>query len=139
LGEAAWSVTGHHRHPAGRPEEIRLHLVASAEVWLTCQRCLQPLREALAVDRTLRFVPGEDEAARLDEEGEEDVLALPRRLRLSELLEDELILALPLVPRHVACEPPRALVEPEPAAEVTAPAEPSPFAVLAGWKARAGG
>jgi len=130
-GQAPWTATGHCRHPAGRPEEIRLHLTASATVWLTCQRCLQPMREALVVDRTVRFVPGEDDAARLDEEGEEDVLALPRRLRLTELVEDELILALPLVPRHAVCQPPRDLTEPDPAA---AGPEPSPFAALAGLK-----
>lgn len=129
-----WSAEGLWRQPAGRPAEIRLRLRAEAEVWLACQRCLEPLRQPLRVDRVLRFVPGEDEAARLDEEGEEDVLALTRSLDLQELVEDELILELPVVPRHDRC--PVELGRP-PAGHGAAAADaaPHPFAALAALKA----
>ena len=74
------------------------------------------------------FVKGEDAAAALDAEAEDDVLALTPALDLRELIEDELLLALPLVPRHAHCpEPlPRAFVE-DPAVD---PAD-NPFAALA--------
>jgi uncharacterized protein len=97
--EGVWS-----RAPEDAQARARIQLRAHSRVWLTCQRCLQPLAVTLDVERTLCFVDGEDEAARLDEDREdEDVLALSRALDLRELLEDELIMALPLVPRHETC------------------------------------
>ena len=61
---------------------------------------------ALAVRPSLRFVRGEAQAEALDEDSEEDVLALTPALDLQPLVEDELILALPLVPRHEQCPKP---------------------------------
>lgn len=127
--DVAWRCAGERRRVAGGHDQTWLHLVAATEVWLTCQRCLQPLREALAVDRWLRFVPSEAEAETLDAESEEDVLALSRSLDLRELVEDELLLALPLVPRHASCSPPA-----QPAA--AAPAARQAFAALAPLKSR---
>ncbi len=121
--EVTWHCAGERRPVARGEAEIWLHLVARTEVWLICQRCLQPLREALAVDRWLRFVPGEAEAAALDAESEDDVLALSKTLDLRELIEDELLLALPLVPRHASCAPPMQ-VDAAPAAP------PNPFDAL---------
>ncbi len=91
----------------------------------------------VAVDRALRFVRGEDEAARLDEESDDDVLALAGRLDLAELAEDELILALPLVPMHDACPQPLAAdMAPAGADEAAGPARPNPFASLAALRGR---
>lgn len=136
---ASWRVQGLWRQPMGGTPEMRLRLQVRATVWQTCQRCLEPVAEALDVDRTVRFVPGEDDAARLDEDSDEDVLALSRSLDLPSLVEDELILALPLVPRHAAC--PRPLDVPALAASGASPAdggrlEPDehPFAVLKSLK-----
>jgi uncharacterized protein len=89
------------------------------------------------VQRRFRFVRNEDEAARLDEESEDDVLALPARLDLQALLEDELILALPIVPRHALCPEPLPLPAAEPLDE-EAPA-PNPFAALAALRRPPGG
>ena len=128
---AGWSASGSVRPMAGTEPELWLHLQADALVPLICQRCLQPFVAALRVDQHLRFVRNEDEAARLDEESEEDVLTLPPRLDLHALIEDELILALPLVPMHLECPQPLLqgglqvpVDEPEPAAA-------HPFAALA--------
>lgn len=128
-----WTAQGSLVPVAGAEPEIWLHLVAHAEVSLQCQRCLQPTREKLEVDRRFRFVRNEDEAERLDEASEDDVLALPPRLDLKDLLEDELILALPLVPRHAQCPNPLPL----PAAEALEEAQPpNPFAALAALRGR---
>jgi uncharacterized protein len=136
-GDVAWSVRGLWKQPVGRPAEMRLHLVAQATVHLTCQRCLQPMPLTLDVDRTIRFVPGEDEAAQLDEEGEEDVLALPRTLDLQELVEDELILTLPIVPMHDTCPQPLSFnAEAATDSETEEAERPNPFAALAALKAR---
>lgn len=131
-----WSATGERRAVAGGDDETWLQLRADATVTLRCQRCLQTLDEPLRVERRLRFVRGEDEAARLDELSDDDVLALPVRLDLRELVEDELILALPLVPRHASCAAPLPLRDDDEVAEEPAP---HPFAALAALRRRGSG
>lgn len=132
-GDLSWTAQGEQRPRHAAPPEVWLHLNAHANVHLTCQRCLAPLEQRLDVNRPLRFVGSEAEAEALDAELEEDVLELPRFLDLIELIEDELLLALPLVPMHENCPAP--LVMPGIAqVEEEAPAV-HPFAALKGWKA----
>lgn len=129
-----WAVRGERRVRAGAPAETWLHLKAGAGLALECQRCLGPVAVVLDVDRALQFVPGEDQAAALDAQSEDDVLALSRWLDLRELVEDELLLALPLVPRHEACPQPLPLAD-EPALPEGGEGErPNPFAVLQSLK-----
>jgi uncharacterized protein len=81
--------------------------------------------------RSFLFVHGEHAAAELDADSEDDVLALTRALDLRALVEDELLLELPLVPRHEVCpEPLKAAHEEIPPVEE----KPNPFAVLASLK-----
>lgn len=129
-----WQARGELRPLAGGAAEIWLQLKADVRLALCCQRCLAPVDETVALDRSLRFVADEQQAAALDAELEDDVLSLERVLDLRELVEDELLLALPLVPRHAECPQPLPLSEDE------APADerPNPFAVLAGLKGRGG-
>lgn len=128
--DVQWSATGERRRPLAIEPENWLHLVARAAVWLECQRCLQPVAVPLEVRRSFRFVRGEDAAARLDAETEDDVLELTQTLDLRELVEDELLLALPIVPRHELCTdaPPM-----QHEADETEPA-PNPFAALEALK-----
>jgi uncharacterized protein len=97
-----WRAVGSARRVGGEAQPW-LHLLAEADVVLQCQRCLQPLNEPVRVDRHFRFVADEDAAAALDDELEDEVLALPKSLNLRDLVEDEMLLALPLVPRHAVC------------------------------------
>ncbi len=127
----AWSARGEQRPVTGGEPEVWLQLQAETAVWLQCQRCLQPLHEPLAVARWFRFVATEEEAERLDETSEDDVLVLPRSLDLQDLLEDELILAMPLVPRHGTCPQPLPTSVGEEALEDE---PPNPFAALAALK-----
>jgi uncharacterized protein len=125
----AWSVRGERRAVAGGEAQTWLHLQACTSLRLSCQRCLQPMNVPLDIRPSLRFVQGEQQAERLDEDSEEDVLALGAALDLRVLIEDELILALPLVPRHDRCPQPL----PMSAGEVDAPAADPPahpFAAL---------
>lgn len=122
-----WRVQGERRAVTGGAPEIWLHLAASTAATLQCQRCLQPFAEPLAVDRHFRFVASEQEAERLDDELDDDVLVISRQFDLSALLEDELILALPLVPRHETCPDPL----PVPTGEEPEAAAENPFAALA--------
>lgn len=103
--EAAWRASGEQAQH-GAPPRTWLHLVASATVTMTCQRCLGPLAVPLEVDRRFGFVEGEAQAAALDAEVDDDVLAFEPAFDLHTLVEDELLLALPLVPRHDDCRPP---------------------------------
>ena len=150
--DVAWQARGERRPAAGEPE-LWLSLTADAPVWLTCQRCLQPMKEPLVLDRRLRFVHGESQAEAMDAESEDDVLALGRWLDLRELVEDELLLALPLVPRHAVCPQPLPVdVRLEPAsgpgfddgpgadpAPDPADEKPNPFAALLALKRGGGG
>jgi uncharacterized protein len=129
----SWQAHGESRRVRGGASQTWLHLSASADIALTCQRCLQPMTVQLDMQRSLRFVQGEDAAAAIDAESEDDVLALTRSMDLQELLEDELLLVLPLVPRHEQCPQPLPMA----AKEEPLPEErENPFAVLAGLKAR---
>lgn len=134
-GSVAWQATGSLVPVAGVEPELWLLLHADAAVPLECQRCLQPMIEQVQVRRRFRFVRSEELAARLDEESEDDVLVLSPRLDLHALLEDELILALPIVPRHGLC--------PQPLPLAAAPADeepaPKPFAALAALRGRQAG
>lgn len=125
-----WRASAEQRAVAGGEHQLWLHLTVRTTVWLTCQRCLQPYEHAIDIDRQMRFVADEASAEALDAESEDDVLALPRWLDLRQLVEDELLLALPLVPRHATCP------QPLTAAAAPPPDTAHPFAVLQALKGR---
>lgn len=124
-----WSARGELRRRAGAEPEVWLHLRVAAPLRLGCRRCLSPVDTPVEVESSLRFVAGEAQAAALDAESEEDVLALTRALDLRELVEDELLLALPLAPRHEVCPEPLPV---RGADEFVPEDRPNPFAVLSG-------
>ncbi|MCA0242429.1 MAG: DUF177 domain-containing protein [Proteobacteria bacterium] len=125
--EVHWSLRGEERPArAGQPPQVWLYLAADAVLPLICQRCLQPLQQPLALQRQFQFVPGEDAAAKLDGEVEHEVLPLTHDLDVHALLEDELLLDLPLVPRHEVCPQPLPV-----AADAAEPQDAHPFAALA--------
>ena len=128
-GVVNWSARGEARAMRGGESQVWLHLTAATSVPLECQRCLKPVDAALRLERSFLFVHGEDAAAQLDADSDEDVLALTRALDLRELIEDELLLALPIVPRHDACPEPLVASDADVADE-----KPNPFAALAALK-----
>jgi len=130
LAGVDWTALGARVPVTGGEAELWLHLRAQTPAWLTCQRCLQPFTTPLEVDRRLRFVRGEAQAEALDAELEDDVLALSKSLDLRELVEDELLLALPIVPRHGVCPQPLPVPLGESPAPEDAPARENPFAAL---------
>jgi uncharacterized protein len=124
-----WSATGEMRNPRHVAPEVWLRLKAGTLMSLTCQRCLGPVDVPVSVDRSFRFVPDEETAAAQDDESEEDVLALSRDFDLLELVEDELLMELPLAPRHETCPPVHVVVEDE-GFEGSSARHENPFAVL---------
>lgn len=126
----SWRARGAEVPVRGGSAELWLHLHAEVALPLICQRCLEPVTCPLVLERSFVFVADEARAAELDAEVEHDVLVVSRELDLHELLEDELLLELPLVPRHDHCPQPLA-----PGSDEQAGAEPAhPFAVLAGLR-----
>jgi uncharacterized protein len=129
-----WATHGERREQPPAAAEIWMHLRASITLELVCQRCLQSMPQALNVLRSFRFVKDEAEAERLDEHSEDDVLALGHPLDLLALVEDELILALPLIPRHEVC--PHPLTAPTGVPQSSPSREDNAFAVLATLRQR---
>lgn len=103
LEPVAWHLEGTLREPVGAAPQPWLHVFARARLALVCQRCLAPVDEVVEADRWFRFERDEDAASALDAEVDEDVLVLGGRFDAIELIEDELLLSLPLVPRHADC------------------------------------
>lgn len=101
-------------------------------VKLTCQRCLEPVSTDLDVGVHLWLLRSEEQADRLPDDADFLVIDENGCIDLAAALEDELILALPLVPAHEECE--AFPVEPVEEAEPEAPARPNPFLVLASLK-----
>jgi uncharacterized protein len=129
-----WEARGELRAGAGAQEQVWLHLQAEVSLPLVCQRCMGPADISLVVDQSYRFVATEAQAELEDEEAEEDVLALSRDFNLQELLEDELLMALPVVPRHEVCPAEVRLAAQDPDFDAATEEKPNPFAVLAGLR-----
>lgn len=68
---------------------------------VTCQRCLGPLELEIDEQVEFGFVPDEDSIGLLPE-AVEPVAPDGDRLNLLQLVEDELIVAAPMVPKHAA-------------------------------------
>lgn len=98
-----WQIRGELRPAAGGSNDIWMHLVAGANLPLCCQRCMGAIASPIALDRWYRFVATEDIALAEDDAAEEDLLVLEPQLDLLALLEDELLMALPVVPMHERC------------------------------------
>jgi uncharacterized protein len=78
-----------------------LRLVVDGSVRLECQRCLDRLDLPLHLEAVLEFAASEAEMAAADDDVER-VLA-GREMSVTALVEDEILLALPMVPKHERC------------------------------------
>lgn len=86
----------------GGVDDQHIHFIAGhvkTAVKVICQRCLHPMPLPLAADFRLGLVRAQDQAGSLPEEYD-PLVAPDGELAVADLLEDELILALPLAPRH---------------------------------------
>jgi len=79
-----------------------LSVEVRGQVELTCQRCLGPLTHALAIasDVTLARNEADLERRSADSESGANVILAGAKLSLIELIEDEVLLGLPLAPMH---------------------------------------
>jgi DUF177 domain-containing protein len=134
----AWTASGEVRNAGHSLPEIWLHLKAHVVLPLTCQRCLNAVDASLTAQRSFRFVPSEEMAAAQDEQAEEDVLVLSRSFDLVELVEDELLMELPLAPRHEVCPEPVKLQAADEEFDRASVQRENPFAMLNRLKVRKG-
>lgn len=83
------------------PDEYRLRFHIWGELPLICQKCLAVYRESLDQEAQFQLLETEDEVENfpLDDEFE-DVLLNSEQFNLLEVLEDEVLLSIPLMPRH---------------------------------------
>ena len=126
-----WQADGEVRTGAGLGAQIWLRLKVHATVPMQCQRCLGTADVPLEIDREFRFVADEATAEALDDECEEDLLALSREFNLRQLIEDELLLELPVVPRHDECPTQVEMSSSDDDFEEANEQKPNPFAALA--------
>ena len=102
-GSLEWRASG------GRDAEGKLYLAieVEGELHLTCQRCLGELSYALDVSSRLLLVPaGAPWPDEMLEDDSADAIPAMAEQPLLELIEDEVLLALPVAPRHASCQPP---------------------------------
>ena len=78
----------------GRPT---IEVVVEGQVVLPCQRCLEPC--TCAIEESAQLVVVDDDSATVPG-GFEPYVADPERLSLTELIEEQLLLGLPLIARH---------------------------------------
>jgi len=124
-GEVSYRVQGtttETGHPALR---LDLH----AKLTLVCQRCLEPVD--VSIDTRRELVLAENGNAFDPDDGEDDdtdVIPAAEATHLEDLLEQELVLSLPMVPQHDEGRCPVLLKREQPDGRV------SPFSVLQGRK-----
>jgi uncharacterized protein len=132
-----WRATAELRSRTGAEDDVWLHLEAKTSLSLTCQRCMGAVSTPLEVDQWYRFVASEDIAMAEDDASEEDLLVMEPQFDVLAVVEDELLMALPLVPMHETCpvSPVFSAGEADMApGDGEGEAKPNPFAALAQLK-----
>ena len=132
-GPVVWQLQGRLVPQPGGADQIWLDLKALVNLPMQCQRCLTSVLETVQAERRFQFVADEATAMALDDVVEEDILVISRDFDALALIEDELILSLPLVPLHEECPEAMPMSVADPEFEVAAQ-RPNPFGVFAGLK-----
>ena len=100
IGEVSYALRG----GFNAREKPCLGVEARADLELTCQRCLGALLLPVSVAAELELSEDEREIAQAEDDIDR-VLATPA-MQVAGLVEDELLLALPDVPKHDSCVAP---------------------------------
>ena len=132
--QVAWAIQGDLVPVSGGDPQVWLHLQAALELPMQCQRCMGQVKLSVKADTSYRFVSDEATAEAEDDESEEDLLVLTPELNVLELIEDELIMSAPLVPKHEICPVLGPMSAVDEAFEKALEARPKPFAALAQLK-----
>ena len=100
----------------------------TADLTLQCQCCLGPISWPVACVVNLGIVNSLDAAMQLSDEMEPLLVTPDAEMPLADIVQDELILAVPAIPQHPDCRMP---LPADPA-----PERPNPFADLAQLKSK---
>lgn len=84
--------------------EVRVRVHVSGEVPMVCQRSLRPFGQWIDSESVVAIVASETEVDRLPEDYEPLLISEPR-LSVADLVAEEVLLALPLVPKAPDSEP----------------------------------
>lgn len=101
-GEVHWSLQGG-QHANGYPQ---WKLRVQGTLQLMCQRCLTPFAYQLDSGTTLILARDDEKADEMEVELDDeslDVIVASRAFNILEMIEDEVLLAMPLAPRHQQC------------------------------------
>jgi uncharacterized protein len=101
-GEVHWHLQGG-THVNGYPQ---WKLTVQATLQLMCQRCLTPFAHQLNSHTTLILARDDEKADEMEVELDDeslDVIVASRAFNILEMIEDEVLLAMPLAPRHQQC------------------------------------
>ncbi len=82
---------------------LSLHIKAA--LWLECQRCLAPCEQIFDIHTQFRIVKTEEDADAAPLEDDCDVIAGSTQFDVLHFLEEEILLALPIVPKHADGDP----------------------------------
>lgn len=83
---------------------MSLRLRVGGALTLCCQRCLGDLQHAVSLDHALVLARDAAELERLDADPDSDAIPVENRLDLIALVEDEVLLSLPLAAMHAEGE-----------------------------------
>ena len=90
---------------------LHLSFTLKGEIWLTCQRCLQPIAIDLTDDYDIALLDNESQVRLVGEEQDylllDEIITEPapeRLLPFKKLIEDEILLKAPMAPKHDDCE-----------------------------------
>ncbi|MFN2382239.1 MAG: DUF177 domain-containing protein [Guyparkeria sp.] len=110
---------------------------------LECARCRETVGQSVASHSLLSFVFSEEQAEHVDAAAEPVILGREGRVKLLELIEDELLMAVPLMPVHDTACGPISADRPYESGEIAEPVDENgdehPFAALAALKKGSGG
>lgn len=95
-GEIVYSISGV-LDEKGRPT---LKIMITGMITLCCQRCLGNLEHTLDMETNLLIARNQDEYSYYDEDNSVDAILASPDIDALTLIEDEIILSLPISPRH---------------------------------------
>lgn len=106
----------------------------SGMIWVLCQRCLLPMDINVSNKYHIALLTHQDQSCLIDEDKDyilldELNLTDTHKLPIKVLIEDELLLTLPLSPRHLDCQTPIDTSDHTPNTDTH-----NPFAILASLK-----
>jgi uncharacterized protein len=119
-----WRLSGE----IGADKKARLHLRITGNVGVPCQRCLEPMLYALNIGSEFILVKDESEIPPEEVDIEDhDYIVADAEMDVLQLVEDEILLALPYAPKHEIKD---CAVK----AEVNELKAPNPFSALRDFK-----